>query len=114
MEYSYCFRSFLKLCHHLEIVFTYFFSISLKSRSNSEPNIFFISGNSAHLPPQDIHATEPLNELLPLGIIQLFPKVSGGRIPGISIDRSIERGFNEITNYGKSVQVAQAGEPLAG
>src|ERR1700720_241648 len=94
----------------LEVVFTYFFGISLKSRTNSEPNTFSITGNSAHLPPRDIHATEPLDELLPLGIIQLFPKASGGRIPG----KSIERSFNEITNYGKSVQVAQAGEPLAG
>src|ERR1700720_3380964 len=63
---------------------------------------------------QDIHATEPLNKLLPLGIIQLFPKASGGRIPGKSINQSIEWSFNKITNYGKSVQVAQAGEPLAG
>src|ERR1700720_2045464 len=100
-----------------EVVFTYFFSISLKSRTNSEPNTFSITGNSAHLPPRDFYATEPLNELLPLGIIQLFPKASGGRIPGKSINRSIERSFNKITNYGKSVQVAQAaqvGEPLAG
>src|SRR6202040_1916247 len=96
MEYSYCFRSFLELCHHLEVVFTYFFSISLKSQTNSEPNIFSITGNSAHLPPRDIHATKPLNELLPLGIIQLFPKVSGGRIPGKSIDRSIEQSLNKI------------------